>query len=109
MYRKYSSIEVWQKRRQEVEGGILNAAGLFPLPKKEPLNPIVRNKKKCVDYTVENVALETFPGFYCTAEGGRFSPMVQARCARLAQMGAIAFAYDMVGWGESLQVPHTDD
>ena len=66
MYRKYSSIEVWQKRRQEVEGGILNAAGLFPLPKKEPLNPIVRNKKKCVDYTVENVALETFPGFYCT-------------------------------------------
>jgi len=24
-------------------------------------------------------------------------------------MGAIAFAYDMVGWGESLQVPHTDD
>lgn len=133
MYRKYTSVEVWQKRRQEVEWGILKGAGLFPLPKKEPLNPIIRNKKKRVDYTVENVALETFPGFYCTdnlyrpmsngnsvpavlsphghfaAEGGRFSHMVQARCARLAQMGAIAFAYDMVGRGESLQVPHTDD
>lgn len=133
MYRKYTSVEVWQKRRQEVEWGILKGAGLFPLPKKEPLNPIIRNKKKRVDYTVENVALETFPGFYCTdnlyrpmsngnsvpavlsphghfaAEGGRFSHMLQARCARLAQMGAIAFAYDMVGRGESLQVPHTDD
>lgn len=133
MYRKYSSIEAWQKRRQEVEWGILKGAGLFPLPKKESLNPIIRNKKKCNDYTVENVALETFPGFYCTgnlyrprfksnsfpavlsphghfaAEGGRFSRMVQARCARLAQMGIITFSYDMVGWGESLQVPHTND
>ena len=130
---RYTSIEVWQKRKQEIREGILKGASLYPVPKKEALNPIIKDRKKDHDYTVENVALQTFPGFYCTGnlyrpikkadslpavlsphghfakEGGRFSDMVQARCARLAQMGVITFAYDMVGWGESLQISHTDD
>jgi hypothetical protein len=32
---------------------------------------------------------------------------VQVGCAAMARMGALVFAYDMVGWGESTQVPHT--
>lgn len=39
-------------------------------------------------------------------EDARFSSDVQKRCACFAKMGAIVFAYDMVGYGESTQATH---
>jgi dienelactone hydrolase len=36
-------------------------------------------------------------------EGGR--SMQQARCVQLARLGCVVFAYDMIGYGDNLQVP----
>lgn len=139
-------------------------------------NPIIHSARKMDGYIVENIAIESFPGFYITGNlyrpvgkadtaetsttpkttevsqktkspknGGTTDPAdkaksgksaeidktgnpptkyaailsphghlqdkrlledVQTRCAVLARMGAVVFAYDMVGRGESLQVNH---
>ena len=125
----YSNLDEWKVRAEKVREGILRGAELFPLPKKCDLNPIIHSKRIYKGYTVENVAFESLPGFFVTGNlyrptsgqkpyagilcphghfeesngGGRFRPDMQYRCATLARMGAIVFAHDMIGWGESTQ------
>ncbi|MBN2410876.1 acetylxylan esterase [candidate division KSB1 bacterium] len=124
--KNYKTKKDWQKRVKKIRGGILKGAGLDPLPKKTDLNPIIRDKRTYDGYTVENVAFESLPGVYVTgslyrpAEGtgpfagilcphghwnkpedyGRYRPDMQKRCATFARMGAVVFAYDMVGYGQ---------
>jgi dienelactone hydrolase len=91
-------------------------------------NAIVHDRKAMDGYYVENIAIESFPGFYVTGnlylpaiereryaailsphghlQNKRFTHYMQKRGAALARMGAIVFAYDMVGYGECDQVNH---
>ena len=48
-------------------------------------------------------------GHYGGPNGGHYTPDVQLRCATLARMGAIVFAYDMVGFGDSLHLGWNHD
>ncbi|MHC4088048.1 MAG: alpha/beta hydrolase family protein [Planctomycetota bacterium] len=122
----YSNLAEWKERAKNVRQGILRGMELLPLPKKCPLNPIIHIKRKFDGYTVENVAFESLPGVFVTGSlyrplkgkgpfaailcphghwgssnnYGRFRPDMQKRCATLARMGAVVFAYDMVGWGD---------
>src|SRR5258708_4657571 len=59
-----SDLAAWKARTKEIREQILFSAGLLPMPEKTPLHPIVTAKIDGPDYTVENVALETRPGFY---------------------------------------------
>ena len=125
--KSYSNVEEWKNRAKGIREGILRGAELQVLPPKCALNPIIHSKRRYKNYTVENAAFESLPGFFVTGnlyrprtgkgpfagvlcpyghftepnEGGRFRPDQQKRCAMLASMGAVVFSYDMVGWGES--------
>ena len=120
----YSTLDQWKKRAQNIREGILRGSGLLNPPEKCPLNTIIHSKHELDGYTVENVAFESLPGFFVTGNlyrpigkglfagilcphghwddpnnVGRFRPDMQYRCATLARMGAVVFAYDMIGWG----------
>jgi dienelactone hydrolase len=130
--RSYSTAAQWRLRAARIRQGILQGAGLLPLPERCLLNPLIHSRRDRGDYSVENVAFESLPGFFVTGNlylpklgrppypavlcphghftypggGGRFRPDMQIRCATLARMGAVVLAYDMVGWGDSTQTTH---
>jgi len=124
-----ASLQAWESRKTAVREQLLVTQGLWPMWPKTPLNPQVYGIMDRGDYTIEKVALETFPGFYLSgnvyrpkmAEGklpailsphghytdGRMNTDVQARCIRLAKMGFLVFMYDMVGYNDSKPFGHT--
>lgn len=126
---EWNDLDSWEKRSSTIKKGIISGMKLNQMPKSEGnFNPIIRNRKEMDGYVVENVAIESFPGFYITGniytptkleeknaailsphghfKDKRLTKDVQIRCAALARMGAIVFAYDMVGYAESKQVTH---
>lgn len=56
--------EAWEARRQELREQLLVANGLWPLPEKTPLNPVVHGKVERDGYTVEKVFFASTPGHY---------------------------------------------
>jgi len=132
----YSDRAGWEKRAEGIHAGILKGAGLLPLPDKTPLKPVLREPIERDGYSVEGVAFESAPGVLVTGNlyrpsprragerrpavllahghardpvtGGRLSESKQKLGGMLARAGAVAFAFDMVGYGESTGVHKTD-
>jgi dienelactone hydrolase len=133
--RSYRTLAEWQERRAHLRKQILSAAGLLPMPAKTPLHPQVFGRIENRTYSIEKVLLETLPGYYLggnlyrplgkPAPAGGFPAIVSphghwsqgrlentavasvpARCINLAQQGYVVFAYDMVGYNDTIQTPH---
>jgi len=129
----FSNLDRWEERKSRLKAQILTAAGLNPMPAKCPLNARVFDKTVHDGFTVEKVAFESYEGFWVT--GNLYRPVsgawsypavlnahghwdegrlvrselsdIPGRCANLAKLGFIAFSYDMIGYNDSMQVPHT--
>jgi uncharacterized protein len=125
----YHDRSSWEQRAALIRQGILDGAELNHMP-RQPIKAIHNGIHKMKGYIVENIALETLPGYYLTGNlyrpekkmasmagvlsphghftnpDGRFQEQMQKRCATLAQMGAMVLAYDMVGYGDSKQCSH---
>jgi pimeloyl-ACP methyl ester carboxylesterase len=151
------SKEAWETRRGQLREQLLVATGLWPLPEKTPLNPVVHGKIERDGYTIEKVFFASMPGHYVTGnlyrpvpqpgtteakpvrpavlfahghwsngrmhdagekaaeasvkaggepdtDRGRF--FMQALPATLARLGFVVFQYDMIGYADSLAIPH---
>ncbi len=61
-----ADLATWEKRRERVRRQILVAAGLWPMPDRPQLKPVVYGKVDRGDYSVEKVYFESLPGFYVT-------------------------------------------
>jgi len=62
----------WESRRADIALRIQVAAGLWPLPEKTPLHPVVHGVVNRGDHQVERVILESLPGHFVT--GSLFRP-----------------------------------
>jgi dienelactone hydrolase len=130
--RAYASLAEWERRAAYLRERILASAGLLPPPDKTPLRSHVFDEKRHDDYSVFKVSFESLPGFYVTgnlyrpAGAGPFPAIlsphghwaygrlentpiasVPGRAINLAQQGFVVFSYDMIGYNDSRQVPHT--
>jgi hypothetical protein len=128
----YRTLAEWEARAAHLRRQILSAAGLLPLPQRNPLNPRIFGRIEREGYSVEKVLLETQTGFYLggnlyrpRGKAGKFpgvaSPhghwdfgrlentetvSVPGRCINLARQGHVVFSYDMLGYDDTIQTPH---
>jgi hypothetical protein len=134
---RMTTAAAWNAHADSVKTNIRRGMGLEQWPKKTRLNVKLRNKKVFDGYSVESVAFESIPGLFVTGNlyrplgkqknkslaailcphghgadpknVGRLTEAAQIRSAVLARMGAIVFALDMIGYGESDQLPHKSE
>lgn len=62
----------WPQRQAEIRLRTQVAAGLFPMPDKCPLQPVVHGAVDCGDYAVDRVHFQSLPGHFVT--GSLFRP-----------------------------------
>lgn len=129
---RFQSRKDWERRKAYLRSQILTAAGLNPMPARAPLHAQIFGRIENGDYSIEKVLLETLPGYYLggnlyrpynqpgTHPGilnphghwiyGRLEnqPLYsgQALGINLARQGFVVFAYDMVGYNDTVQTPH---
>ena len=129
MLQNWNDLDSWKNRTEAIRNQIINGSEINKMPKIEgDFKTIISFSRKMDGYIVENIAIESYPGYFITgnlyspdpAKGKlagilsphghwvdrRFSEEVQKRCATIARSGALVFAYDMVGYGESTEIDH---
>jgi hypothetical protein len=129
---KYASLDAWKARAQYLREHILASAGLLPMPEKTLLKASIFDDTVHTDYIVSKVFFESLPGFLVTGNlyrpvgNGPFPAIVSphghwtygrlentpitsgpARAIGLARQGMVVFAYDMIGYADNQQLPHT--
>jgi dienelactone hydrolase len=128
----YASLAEWETHAGKLRKQVLSAAGLMPLPERTPLNAKIFGRIENKDYSIEKVYIETLPGFYLAGNlyrplgkqgkfPGMLAPHGHAQYGRLehgplfsvpsrginhAKQGYVVFAYDMIGYNDTMQIPH---
>ncbi len=56
----------WETRKEKLRKHMLISLGLWPMPTRTPLNPVMHGLMEFDDYTIEKVYFESMPGFLVT-------------------------------------------
>ena len=60
------NLEAWEHRATQLRKHLWVMNGLWPMPTRTPLNPVIHDRLDQGDYTIEKVFFESFPGFFVT-------------------------------------------
>ena len=64
---EYRTRDEWEKARPELRRQFLEMLGLWPLPARTELKPVVTGRVETAKYTVEKLRFESSPSLYVTA------------------------------------------
>jgi dienelactone hydrolase len=129
----FKSKKEWEAHRVRVRDQVLAASGLLPFPAKSPLRPQFIRRIDYPEFSIQAVVIEPLPGYflggnlYLPAQSTSPAPAVliphghwkrgrledqpsysvPALAMNLARQGYVAFAYDMVGYNDTRQTPHS--
>lgn len=67
-----ASLDAWKARKSQLHKHLRVSLGLWPYPKRTPLNAVVHGLIDQGEYTIEKVYFESLPGFYVT--GNLYKP-----------------------------------
>lgn len=128
-----SSAEEWQQRGRLIREQAQVSCGLWPMPTRTELKPRIFGRVEREGYSIEKVAIETYPGVFLGGNlyrplgkgpgpfpavlnphghwaNGRMadeeSGSIAARCITFARLGIIAFSYDMLGYNDTFFPDH---
>ncbi|MCL4509420.1 MAG: acetylxylan esterase [Chloroflexi bacterium] len=128
----FQSLEEWEHRKVVLRQQVLIASGLWPVPERPPVSASFGRVHVFDGYSLQSVAFETRAGLWVTGNlyrpvaGRGLRPAIlnphghwpdgrleqsdrcnaPARCIQFARHGYIAFAWDMIGYGDNLGLPH---
>ena len=60
------TVEAWHARADSLRQQVLVSQGLWPMPTRCPLNPMIHGRIEQDDYTIDKVYFESMPGFFVT-------------------------------------------
>jgi dienelactone hydrolase len=92
--------EAWAWRAERVRRQIFVSQGLWPLPERTPLRPVVHGRVDRGEYTVEKVYFESAPGFFVT--GNLYRPK-----GRSGRVPGVLFAHGH--WANARLSESTDE
>src|SRR5262245_13727134 len=72
-----TDLKDWNKRREDLKVQLQVALGLWPMPPKTPLQPVIHGAIDRDDYVVEKVYFASLPGHYVT--GNLYRPKSNGR------------------------------
>ena len=60
----FKDKSAWERHARAIREQVLVAEGLWPMPPKTPLNPVIHGNIDRDDYTIEKVFFASYPGHY---------------------------------------------
>ena len=118
----YDDKAGWEARADSLRTALKDIFGTNYLPMDFKGKVYLGTKRTYGDYYVQNIGLEVLPGVWATGamyhpvkfkrgkcpvilnahghfDDGRFTDLIQIRCAMQARLGCVAIVYDMFAWG----------
>lgn len=101
-----NTLEDWAAQREELRRQLLEMLGLWPLPERTELNPVVTGRLEQADFVVEKLFFQSRPGLYVTANLYRPTQVDQPLPAVLYLCGHGQVKKDGVSYGNKTYYQH---